>query len=761
MTNETNWNDVVTDCKLLAARKKRGLSYEEVKVRSENEADQAKKGWRRHKLLSKGKWVQMRREKEVGFAFEDKVWMMFARMGFANLNATRKFTIHFSQHGHQQIDVFAVDRDCAIIVECKTAESEGSKKVFKKDIDALGGQKEALAKVVRDRFHVRSVKFIWATKNIRKSKADEGRLDDYGIVHFDEKTISYFNDLAMHLGSAAKYQLFARLFKSEQIPNLDNRVYAIRSIMGNVKCYMFAIEPARLLKLGYILHHHPINEDMMPAYQRLIKKPRLNQIRKFVERKGYFANSVIVSIDTDKKPLAFEVLGEAIAKSVSRIGILKLPKKYHSVYVIDGQHRLYAYSDSPLSETHTIPVVAFENLERGDQLKLFMDINENQKSVSKSLRATLSSTMLWDSVNPDEQRTALTSKIAQRLEELDESPLSGRIIVGENEPSAKRKVTINAIQDALKKSGLLTKYAKAKGKFVPADLGLLDFEDNGTTFKTIFPFILECFCQMEKKCPAAWAMTDEQHTILVTNRGIQAVIRVFGDVVRHLHNKKVIKDPKSGDAKKLARRVINYMEPLFSYINDISEADRKSLRLNLGANADNTFLHEFQRVIKEKHADFSPEGLAVYLSNETKQYNAETSKKIKEIRDAVIKSFDKNFWGNLSDDECLKKFSKKAYQRISRKISEYDYEHNEGKGNFRMFVSFSELQALALEPKMWAVFEVTLSDPEAGKKAAKRKKTAWMAWLDGLAKKLSKKTYSVPEPDAQKVSRIHNWVVGK
>ena len=67
------------------------------------------------------------------------------------------------------------------------------------------------------------------------------------------------------------------------------------------------------------------------------------------------------------------------AGTISKIGILHIPKRYRSAYIIDGQHRLYGYSDSLYAETNTIPVVAFVDLERSEQIKLFMDINENQK----------------------------------------------------------------------------------------------------------------------------------------------------------------------------------------------------------------------------------------------------------------------------------------------------------------------------------------------------------------------------------------------
>lgn len=39
----------------------------------------------------------------------------------------------------------------------------------------------------------------------------------------------------------------------------------------------------------------------MPTYQRIIKKQRLKEIRKFIDNKGFFPNSLIISIDTNGK----------------------------------------------------------------------------------------------------------------------------------------------------------------------------------------------------------------------------------------------------------------------------------------------------------------------------------------------------------------------------------------------------------------------------------------------------------------------------
>ena len=166
--------------------------------------------------------------------------------------------------------------------------------------------------------------------------------------------------------------------------------------MGGHRYYSFMIEPARLLKLAYVLHRHKANTALMPTYQRLIKKSRLKKIADFVNNGGFFPNSVVLNIEAGRRGLRFDKkYGDS---EEAKIGVLHLPQTFRAAYVIDGQHRLYGYADSEFAETELIPVVAFVDLPRSNQVRMFMEINENQKAVPKNLRSTLNAGLLWDSL---------------------------------------------------------------------------------------------------------------------------------------------------------------------------------------------------------------------------------------------------------------------------------------------------------------------------------------------------------------------------
>ena len=120
---------------------------------------------------------------------------------------------------------------------------------------------------------------------------------------------------------------------------------------------------------------------LVPARLKSIDKFLNDEERKF---SNFFPNSVIINFNKiDRVNISFEPgHTRRDMDSKSRFGTLNIPQAYAIANIIDGQHRVYGYSLSPLAETETIPVVAFVDMKSEEQLKMFMDVNENQKAVS-------------------------------------------------------------------------------------------------------------------------------------------------------------------------------------------------------------------------------------------------------------------------------------------------------------------------------------------------------------------------------------------
>jgi DNA sulfur modification protein DndB len=500
---------------------------------------------------------------------------------------------------------------------------------------------------------------------------------------------------------------------------------------------------------------------MMPTYQRLIKKKRLQEVREFINDGGYFPNSIIISIDSGGKKLVFDQAGPKIPGSISKIGVLHIPKRYHSAYIIDGQHRLYGYSDSQYAATNSIPVVAFVDLDRTEQIKMFMDINENQKAVPKSLRVTLNADMLWDSDDFSEQRQALRSKIAQMLGEESTSPLQGRIVIGENESTPTKCITVEAMQAALKKTHFFSQYGK---KNTLNKEGTFDCGNNQDSCDLFYPFIEKCLLYMREACLAEWEKGDNELGMLTINRGMQATIRVIDDIVNLLIEKGMV-FPKMQSAEDIVEIVQYYLKPLAEYLNTLSTEQRKDLRGYFGGGADTRFWRAYQKAIADKRPDFKPEGLDEYWMNEAKTYNDDTKNLIPEIEARLKRIISDSLEECFGDNWLIKGLPRQVYTRLKNAADDKIYEFaRNGIDDVEVspwdFVTLPECKEIAIYGKNWStLFDSTLVRPEdASISGGKEAKTDWILRINTIKNKLSKSSYSVSLEEFSMVSGVHEWI---
>lgn len=755
----TNWENIVCEKELVSAKNKRKNIYIEDKQRKVALEELEEEGWEYVKDYADPKFVKVRKEKPYDEQFEDKVWLLFYQMGFLHLNRDRNFKMTYdyqNPHFTQQIDVFAADEETVLIVECKSADNVKDG-VFKKEIEALHGQMDGLRKTALKQFPGRKVKFIWAAHNYIMSPKDIQRMQEWDIIFFSDSTIDYYCELVKHLGTCARFQLLGNLLANTEIKNMQNKIPAIKGKMGGYEYYEFSIEPEKLLKIGYVLHRSEVNKNMMPTYQRIIKKKRLKEVQTFINNGGYFPNSLIISIDTKGKGVQFDQSPTKVDDALSKLGVLHLPKRYHSAYIIDGQHRLYGYSDTDFAKTNTIPVVAFIDLDRTEQLKLFMDINENQKAVSKTLRVTLNSDMLWDSPDYNSRREAMRSMIAQKCGEESTSALLGRVVIGEDEKNPTKCITIEAIQQALKRSHFLSVYGK--NNVIVTD-GSFDVGDNQATVDLLYPFLETCFKVIKTNCETEWLLGEQG--ILTINRGIQAVIRIIDDIVIHLINQKKI-SPKLQSIESMVDEVEYYLEPLMSYINSIDDSSRKELKGFLGGGADNKFWRSFQKVIAEKREDFEPEGLREYIENETKQYNSESREYLSYIEERVKEVISQALNSYYGDKWMIKGLPKTIYKNAEKMASDRNYEllSNDEDGEIEAWdcINLSDCKEIVIYSHNWSeIFESIMTRPEDKNLSTKDQKTEWMTIMSKEINKMSKQTYSVPKSTFEMISEVYNWL---
>ena len=754
MSSNTTWDKLIYEDEIPKVKSARNVPYMIKTIFASSLEDERSEGWEPLSHMKDSKKLKVKKDKPQDEIFEDTIWVLLANLGFTTMNRDRHFTMSYgdSNSQTQQIDVFAVDKETILFVECKSALSLTTSN-FKNTIEAYGEKMRGLQAEATKKFPNRKCKFIFATNNYILSHNDEERLKSYNFVHFNENTIAYYQQLVKHLGSCARYQLLGNLFAHTDIKGMENQIPAIRGKMGGHTYYSFSIEPEKLLKIGYVLHRSEANSNLMPTYQRLIKKSRLTAIRKFInEEHGYFPNSIIISIES-KRALQFDRSEKQVAGAVADLGILHLPKKYRSAYIIDGQHRLYGYSDSPYASSNSIPVVAFENLDKNEQVRLFMEINENQKSVSKKLRNILNADMLWDSPKESERRDALRLKIAQDLGEKSTSPLYGRINIDEDQGSEIKCVTIECIRIAINVGNFLSKFDKHN---ILTQNGIFDLGQNDATLKHLYGFLEKCLDYVKTCSAEEWEKGSSKNGILTINNGIGGLIRTINDIANFLIDNQKI-NPMLDTVEHMATEAKYYLDPVCRFINQINEETRNDIKKSYGGNGPVHCWRYFQRAIHDDRPEFNPNGMEKYWEDHGKEYNSDSIRMLP-IIEKTVKNLVREKLEETYDSKWIKEIPQPVYTEAHLQESKERYETGEEQ-DWWDFVSLLGIKSIITYGKNWSNIFSDIFTLDSQKVGDKEVKTEWLAILCKLQSKVAKANFTVAKSEYQLLCEVYEKFV--
>lgn len=505
-------------------------------------------------------------------------------------------------------------------MECKATENI-KQASFKKEIGEICLYKEGVMRTLKQIYgNEKKVKFIFATRNYTFPDGceDEKRLNENKIFQFTENTYDYVNSLIKAYKSTVIYQFYGLMFQHERINNEKIRIPALRGTMGGHEYYMLSIEPAKLLKIGFVLHRTKVNNQIsMPTYQRLLVPSRLKGIGEFIDKGGYFPNTVIVNFDDSnrKNRVLFEQAAGGGDDTKTKLGYLTIPNAYCIAYIIDGQHRVYGYAGSKYKDTNTIPVVAFSGLPSDEQLKIFMDINEHQKAVSPGLRLDLIEDLNWNSPRLDSRLKALRSSIIKQLASGNNSVLARKISIGEDTA----KLTFKPFDTALSQSSLLPK-ATSKEFTKYTDVCLYNtkcVEHNkamNDSQKRISNLIKECYAYVYYRMNDEHA--EEYEKFIECNRGTYAFVSLISSFNEHLIQLGELTQDSS--TKEQVEKMSPYLDALIDYICNMPTDDKSQILLIKGAGADTLWLRKYQNAIRKQIPSYNPEGLDGWLETQDK-----------------------------------------------------------------------------------------------------------------------------------------------
>lgn len=732
--------------------RERRREYRTRRISKKEFSGETEDGWSIYSELKTS--FSLRKEKPRDEIFEDKIWQMFHKMGVRKLSSGRNLKVSYGKEVHetQQIDVLAIDDGVAFVIECKKSLSSGmTKGGFKKDIEAMVRRKDGIRKELRKLYgRGLQVGFIFATEGYQISTSDLQRLEDERIYHFSESETKYYEMLTSQLGTASRYQLFADIFPNREIDDFDNRVYALEGKMGGHTYYTFNVEPQKLLRISYVLHRSKVQAES-PSYQRVVKRSRLKKIQSFVNDGGYFPNSLIINLSNQKK-LKFDPAELTLPSSSNRAGVLHLPKQLRSAYIIDGQHRLYGYSDSKFSNKNTIPVVAFVGLERQEQLQIFVDINENQKAVPANLRLSLEEDLFASSDIQEEKVKGLRASIISRLGEDKTSPLFDRVLLGEDPKTDKRIISVLSMIQGLNRSKLLPEFKKN----LLVRPGAFDDHNLKASSEKVYRILNQAFNYLQDNAQEEWEKKQLEKGLITVPNGINALLSIIGDLTYYLLETKSISSTKSS-AEEIGNALEEYLDTVVALFKELPFEQRQKLASEKGGGAPMKIQNTIRLAINERFPDFNPEGLESFIKQQDSQFNAETLRICailerdfrQRVREGLAHEFGAKDWH-------LRGVPKKIWDKLVEKHTDELREERATEEDSEPwdFTDFSDLRTIILEK--WTIFEKDFMLPGSGN-IAKTKKTEWMVKLKDIRNPLAHNRQNASEEDYQIVKAIEEW----
>ena len=596
------------------------------------------------------------------------------------------------------------------------------------------------------------VKYIFATRNyhIVEGGEDDQRMKDNGIYHLDDNAYNYICNLIKSYQTSVIYQFYGLMFKDERINNKPITIPALKGSMGNKDYYLFSIEPSTLLKIGFVLHRTRVNDSMAPTYQRLLIPKRLKGITKFIDDGGYFPNSIILNFAEPSSDLRItfdEIHKEEDSDSI--FGLLNIPNAYGIAYIIDGQHRVYGYANSNMKNKHTIPVVAFSGMESEEQLKIFMEINENQKAVSKNLRIDLEEDLFWTSSRLDSRMKALRSSTIKELSSKPGTVLYNKISIGEDSAD----LSSIPFDTGLSQSGLIPK-AKNTKWVDESDAYLYDKNETDINKamtearKRIAQFVLGCYETASDK------MTSEaKEEFLLSNRATYAFIVLVGSLHAYLVNSGMLS--VSSTISRRNEVIAPYIEALANGLNTLPQEESTFLRGIQGQGAEKKWLLSYQNIINRVYPDYFPEDLKEWkemrdqdLQNEGKKLKEDIRKQLRRLLFERLEQVFKSKWlsGNIAiiKNEVENRIIKSDGDREDFDLMEYDWRDYLEVSDYKDIISknFSY-------PEFEEVFSINIGLPF-------KSKTEKLAWLNLIPEGKGKKASALTRSDINRLELINS-----
>ena len=700
----------------------RRLAFAEKTIPFSEEFSHAEEGWtvvKRNK-----KTLRIRKPKPVGQQLEDDVWVLLALAGFPVMSGGHNFTIPVSGDDAEvppkQVDVVAVDDETALVIECKASE-DPRRRSLQRELNETRALQQPIRDWINAQYDERHrVCFVYVTRNIRWSGPDRERAKDHQIAIMRDQEIKYYRRLVEIIGTAARHQLQADLFEGSPIQGLRTTVPALRGKFGQKRFYQFAMEPERLLKLAYVSHRAKIDAAAIGTYQRLLKKKRLKDIARHInENGGMFPTNIVINF-RQARALRFDPSGPS-NDDPTVFGTLHLPNTYKSAWVIDGQHRLYGFSLSQRASKDKVPVLAFERLDPGEEVKLFVDINNKQVRVPRSLLVQLEPELRLGTDGPETDLRTLHSELAVNLSLSDDSPLFGRVASEWDTDTTNKPVTLPQLVDSVRGSQLIG--SVRGGTLYPGHLYGRDVDTTRERAQEIIEKYLSLFAEGAAE---HWQRDRSPQGFLCTNLGVGALLRLFNKLLEYLSYTRPDVRYQTLSPDAIVGMVAEFISPLVEWFNTKYDSDSSRFRGRFGSGAPIVYALNMMEIVSECVPDFNPPELAEHIKAGSAKTISHAQQLVTEIEDTIrnISFFVLKSKYGEEESGWWREGVPQSVRSSAASRSELTVEGGEA----HRYIELIDYKKIAEQPKIWRDLEQLFT---IGK--SMRSKSDKLAWMDKLS----------------------------
>ncbi|MDP9267200.1 MAG: DGQHR domain-containing protein [Acidobacteriota bacterium] len=494
-----------------------------------------------------------------GVKLENKAWCLLYSLGPTLMTLDRDPKV-LIQKAVPSPDALAIFPNWGVILECSDSDDPAFHlHRFERVLEVKAALKNALSEM----YQVDRLECLLIVRDLEKVSAPLlAKVKERRIALLDNRRLDYFLALEKQSGVGLKRMFWARTFPRLVSPE-EISVPAMRMKIGKGRVvFSFAATPNDLLVRSFVSHREL---DGPKGYQRMLNGKRLSNIAKYVKQYHTFPTPIVVAFE----PAAgehFDFAGkEEDAHEDIRLGTLRLPSKPNSIQVIDGQHRLYAYTKVEPDKRHILQVIAYKKSEALDAASMFVDINSKQKPVPQNL--------LWElypEIYDESDGNYFLSIIAQVIEGLIEAGTL-RGIVSNITLQSKGPITFRTICTEVKRLGLITK----DGGLVAQCAG-----DASEKRKLLSQWIGSLFAVL-KELGADHGSVNAK--FMFSNVGIVPTMRVFGRILRVEAGKRAPGWIKN--RQEVKETLKKYFQCLYSYYSQKSAAELANLRTERVAEA--------------------------------------------------------------------------------------------------------------------------------------------------------------------------------